>query len=300
MIITKKNIYYAALFSLTIICSAYAQYPIIKELSSEDPVFKQLEADIELFYKSIYQKAVDSPALVFFTYTPKPEESLIDISSIINISYDTIASLNHIQHPEELSSLGEIIIPNKNGLFIPEKEQNELERYLKKRERETSGEEITIIRNKNKEKFAFFPNDIFTPMERLYFLGVFFRFPIENAKITSFFGHRLDPFTGGNSFHHGIDVAAPVGTKVYPAQRGIVETTGKDSVLGLYIIIEHQNGYKTLYAHLGEIFVRRNQEVKTDTVIGTVGMTGKTTGPHLHFGIKTGIGWKDPLQVIKK
>ena len=105
-------------------------------------------------------------------------------------------------------------------------------------------------------------------------------------KLSSLFGARKDPFTGKASNHTGIDVPAASGTEIHAAQGGVVTTVGtnKNHSYGYYCIISHGNGISTLYAHMKNIpSVKEGDTVKKGQVIGYVGSTGRSTGPHLHF-----------------
>ncbi|NJM64859.1 MAG: peptidoglycan DD-metalloendopeptidase family protein [Acaryochloris sp. RU_4_1] len=104
------------------------------------------------------------------------------------------------------------------------------------------------------------------------------------ASITSAFGWRVHPISGESSFHAGTDLAAPMGTPVLAAFPGQVETAGFMGGYGLSILLQHQQGpTATRYAHLSKIYVQPGQWVSQGTLIGLVGSTGNSTGPHLHF-----------------
>ena len=105
-------------------------------------------------------------------------------------------------------------------------------------------------------------------------------------KLSSLFGARKDPFTGKASNHTGTDIPASSGTKIYSAQGGVVTTVGKNKnhSYGYYVIISHGNGISTLYAHMKSVAsVKEGETVEKGQVIGYVGSTGGSTGPHLHF-----------------
>ncbi len=99
------------------------------------------------------------------------------------------------------------------------------------------------------------------------------------------FGERIDQVYKSLVFHPGIDYAAPEGTIVFATANGTVEKSGTKRGLGKRIIINHENGYKTTYAHLGDIKVNTGRKVKRGDKIGTIGMTGKSLIPHLHYEI---------------
>ncbi|MCR5454737.1 MAG: M23 family metallopeptidase [Bacteroidales bacterium] len=100
------------------------------------------------------------------------------------------------------------------------------------------------------------------------------------------FGKKLDPIYKMPKMHNGIDIAANIGTEIYATANGTIEFIGDKREHGKHIIINHQNGYKTLYAHLSEYMVRRGQKVKRGDLIGLVGNTGKTLTPHLHYEVQ--------------
>jgi murein DD-endopeptidase MepM/ murein hydrolase activator NlpD len=111
------------------------------------------------------------------------------------------------------------------------------------------------------------------------------RMPIALARITSHFGHRHDPFGRGDVFHRGIDMAAPVGTSVQAVAGGTVMRANKDRHYGNVVVIDHHNGYHTLYAHNSKLLIKAGERVKAGETIAKVGSTGRSTGPHLHFEI---------------
>jgi murein DD-endopeptidase MepM/ murein hydrolase activator NlpD len=113
------------------------------------------------------------------------------------------------------------------------------------------------------------------------------------ASITSVFGWRIHPITGNQRFHAGTDLGAPTGTPILAAAGGQVETANWLGGYGLAVIINHKSAQQTLYGHMSEIFVQPGQWVEPGTVIGRVGSTGNSTGPHLHFEVRhlTPNGW---------
>lgn len=104
--------------------------------------------------------------------------------------------------------------------------------------------------------------------------------------ISSTFGYRINPFGGYNSeFHNGLDFPAPVGTAVFATAPGTVEEVGWNNIFGLMILLDHGNGYLTLYGHLSGVAVNKGQQVGLGDLIGQVGSTGRSTGPHLHYSV---------------
>ena len=104
--------------------------------------------------------------------------------------------------------------------------------------------------------------------------------------ISSGFGYRSDPFTGGAAFHAGLDFRGPIGAPIYAAAKGRVIFAGVKQGYGNCIEIDHGNGLTTRYAHMSAFRARVGQEVAPGNVIGAIGSTGRSTGPHLHFEVR--------------
>ena len=123
--------------------------------------------------------------------------------------------------------------------------------------------------------------------------------PVSNKdldRLSSGFGYRIDPLYKTVKFHAGLDFTAPQGTPVYATADGVVDVAGNlGNGYGNHIIIDHGYSYTTLYGHLFRIKAKRGQRVKRGEVIGYVGNTGKSTGPHLHYEIMKGNKHLDPI-----
>jgi len=104
--------------------------------------------------------------------------------------------------------------------------------------------------------------------------------------ITSEFGYRISPFTGRKEFHRGIDIATRIGKEVVAPAGGVVTKTSKDPGMGNEIRINHGNGIITTYGHMLKIAVKRGKKLKRGDAIGHVGNSGRSTGPHLHYGVQ--------------
>jgi murein DD-endopeptidase MepM/ murein hydrolase activator NlpD len=111
------------------------------------------------------------------------------------------------------------------------------------------------------------------------------RLPIEHAELMSSFGNREDPFTGRRAFHAGLDFAAGHGTQIHAAAAGTVAYAGFRPDFGWVVEIEHGNGLTTRYAHASRLLVATGALVTPGEAIATVGSTGRSTGPHLHFEV---------------
>ncbi|MCH5225189.1 MAG: M23 family metallopeptidase [Muribaculaceae bacterium] len=135
-----------------------------------------------------------------------------------------------------------------------------------------SFEQLQEALGKNQERLAHIPSVL----------------PINIADYTmsSGYGYRVDPIYGASKFHEGLDFAAAKGTDVFATGDGIVTLASREAGYGNCIDIDHGYNYLTRYAHLSEILVKPGESVKRGQLIGKVGSTGKSTGPHLHYEVR--------------
>lgn len=111
--------------------------------------------------------------------------------------------------------------------------------------------------------------------------------PADQFWLTSTFGYRWDPFTRNRRMHHGIDLAGPVGLNIYATGAGVVEVAEHNRYgYGKEVIVNHGFGYTSIYAHLEKILVKQGQKVRRGELVGQLGNTGRSTGPHLHYEIR--------------
>ena len=125
-------------------------------------------------------------------------------------------------------------------------------------------------------------------------------FPVKVGHISSRYGMRKDPFTGKRTMHRGMDIAARKGTSIYPVGEGKVVFSGRKSGFGKMIEIEHSSTVVSRYSHLKKSLVKKGQMVKTTDVIGQVGSTGRSTGPHLHLEIAFNGETSNPRQFLSR
>lgn len=116
--------------------------------------------------------------------------------------------------------------------------------------------------------------------------------------VTSGFGYRRSPLRGGTRFHEGIDIASPVGTPIKSPADGVVSFAGYKSGLGKVIVVDHGYGITTMYGHNSDLFVAEGNRIKRGMVISSIGMTGRTTGPHLHYQVMVDGVPVDPLKYL--
>lgn len=123
------------------------------------------------------------------------------------------------------------------------------------------------------------------------------RTPVEGARMTSGFGMRRHPILGFSKMHKGTDFGAPIGTPIYAAGSGVVEEAQFSGSYGKFVLIRHNGRVETAYAHMSRIAVEDGARVKQGDVIGYVGMTGRSTGPHLHYEVRVDRQPVNPLSM---
>ena len=131
--------------------------------------------------------------------------------------------------------------------------------------------------------------------------GESFRFPLPagiGVVITSPYGYRVHPITGNYSLHNGVDLAIGSGTPIYASKSGYITTATYNYAYGYYVTINHMDGFSTLYAHMTSYAVSEGQYVERGDIIGYVGSTGWSTGPHLHFTMYYNGATVNPMEYI--
>lgn len=122
--------------------------------------------------------------------------------------------------------------------------------------------------------------------------------PAKGTRVSSKFGMRANPFGRGVELHNGIDFPGPIGTPIHATGAGTVEKATSGRGYGKHIIIDHGYGYKTLYAHLSEMAVTAGDSVEREDIIGRMGNTGRSTGPHLHYTVYYDGNAVDPQDLL--
>ena len=144
----------------------------------------------------------------------------------------------------------------------------------------------------------FIPNARMSNVELRKALGTLFVAPVE-GRLTSRFGMRIDPISQKNSMHFGLDIANETGTPVFASNDGTVRMVGNGRLYGNYVVIDHVEQFQTLYAHLSQISVEEGERIAQGELVGRIGSTGYSTGPHLHFTIFKAYEPVNPLDYIK-
>ena len=147
-------------------------------------------------------------------------------------------------------------------------------------------------------------NDLMTAIESRLFeqkikkLMIPTQIPVPDVSTGSFFGWRIDPFTGMSALHQGLDFPAPIGTTVLSAAGGVVVTQEVQPNYGFVIEVDHGNEVLTRYAHLSRSFVKKGDLIKRGQKMAEVGNTGRSTGPHLHFEVLVRGVAQDPQKFL--
>jgi murein DD-endopeptidase MepM/ murein hydrolase activator NlpD len=190
-----------------------------------------------------------------------------------------------------------LLLPTVSGIFVPLDPASDMERLLFSARNPDEGVVITI----DGTRYLFFPGDDFSPTERSFFLsGGRFQFPLREFTITSRFGSRVSPISGTVRFHGGLDLAASMGANVYVAGEGTVIECGENAVYGKFVIVRHDAMWTSLYGHLSAVLVKPDAKVEQGTLLGKVGSTGQSTGPHLHFELRQNGKATDPQTLLKR
>lgn len=273
--------------------------PVIATLSSRNNDFARYMQNVEKSYQSISAGRSFHPNFYLYTVSADddslPVKNLVSLAARCSIPYAEIALLNDLTSAEEDLTGKTLILPDAPGLFVPLNPTTSIGALVKKRLANPDlGNEYVI----DGKTYQYFTQERLTPTELAFFLDTNLRMPLDNSVLTSGFGSRISPITGLNHEHKGIDLAAPEGTRVYACKGGTVAIASYDNTYGNYIILDHENKTQSVYAHLSAMLVETGEDVARGTVIGRVGTTGASTGPHLHFEIRVNGAPQDPRRLL--
>lgn len=299
----------AACFIFFLFLSALSQaqapygspYPEILELSSWNPVFRQYQDDILSARMAI--AAAKTTELHIYRYRVRPTDTILGIAARCSMPYDAIVSLNRLESVTTAIEGKILYLPSIPALYLPENAQNPLERLLiASFDPATEGIISFSFRPESapRRQVHCLTDASFDGTVRAFFLTPSIRFPLPEGVVTSTFGMRKNPLTGNLVFHHGVDLAAPTGTSVFACADGIVTAKGFHEIYGNYIVLRHNGNRESLYGHLKTIKIELHDTVKSGSIIGIVGSTGQSTGPHLHFEIHENGVPKNPAGFLKR
>ena len=274
--------------------------PFSREVQADSALLEtQAEAESYLEMSEIPLDLI--PDFEWHTYRVQRGDSVSRIAVRFGISMDAVIASNGIENARRLRE-GQILrIPNMDGIPHTVRRGETLSGISNMHNvPESIILDVNDIRSNilKEGETLFIPGARMAPDALRLSLGEQFIFPVARD-ITSGFGWRPDPFTGRQSFHRGIDLRGSIGTPVRAAKDGTVARLGNSRVYGQYIIMTHAGGFQTLYAHLSSFSVRQGDRVRQGAVIGAVGNTGMSTGPHLHFGIHRNGNWVNPIDFLQ-
>ncbi|MCQ2576863.1 MAG: M23 family metallopeptidase [Treponema sp.] len=231
-------------------------------------------------------------SLTYQTYRVKAGDMIGFIADAFDITQDTIISVNNIKQSRLIQPGQYLKIPSMPGILYTVKIDGETpetvaEKYKIDAEKCALVNSVAINASLSAGSSLFVPDAALDWVTRQEINGDLFKNPLRARYwLSSPYGWRDSPFNSGSrSFHGGIDMAVASGTPIYAALEGTVTAAGYNATYGNYVIIQHHSGYKTLYGHMSAITCKKGNFVYTNTVIGKVGSTGLSTGPHLHFTV---------------
>lgn len=253
---------------------------------------------------SVPLQTIFSQPVTFRTYKVQNGDTISGITKKFGLkNISTLIAVNDIDNVRQLAAGQRLKIPSVDGLFYTVKKGDTLTALSAKYS--VTIEELLDVNELDDVELKV-SQQLFIPGARLdssslqSALGEQFKLPITaRFRYSSMFGPRKDPIVGVKSYHTGIDMACPQGTPILASNSGTVSFAGFSNIYGNYVIINHPNGYQTLYGHMSKIIAKKGQWVSQGTRIGLVGSTGYSTGPHLHFTVYKNGQLVNPMTVLK-
>lgn len=247
---------------------------------------------------------LDAPpdqGLFYVAYRVVKGDTISEIADRYGVTTDSVVTFNGITNARTLSIGKYLKIPTLNGILYTAKAGDTA--LALAASYGISAERIMELNGIGDDPLTggralFLPDARLSSWALREISGDLFSWPLRGW-LTSWYGWRNDPFSGDRSFHTGIDIGANRGAAVRAAMEGVVAATGYSAVSGNYVSLRHHSGYSTLYAHLDRIDVKVGRSVTQSTVIGAVGSTGYSTGPHLHFTVSKHGRTMNPMTVLR-
>ena len=231
----------------------------------------------------------------------KPGDTLLGIALQFSLNMGTIASFNDIQDVHRMRAGATYQIPDRDGLLHTVRRGESVSSIAS-----YYGSDINHILDVNHLPSTklnvgdslFIPDAEMDDIELSIILGELIRYPAQ-GRLTSPFGRRIDPILHTPGYHYGIDIANRPGTAIKAARAGRVSYVERnDSLYGHFVILSHGGGFETLYAHLSTILVSNGEYLNAGQILGRMGNTGRSTGPHLHFSVIENGAFVDPFKYL--
>jgi murein DD-endopeptidase MepM/ murein hydrolase activator NlpD len=234
------------------------------------------------------------------SYTVKNGDSISKIAVNHALSMDAIIASNGITNARRLYAGQVIRIPNMDGIPYTVKKGDSFSKISS-----AMDVPLSVVLDANDIQsdeiipgtVLFIPGARMRAEELRLALGELFIYPIR-GRLTDRYGWRNDPISGERRFHAALDLASPTGTPIKAAMDGRAATVGYNSSYGNFVILDHGNGYQTLYAHMSKVGISQGSYTRQGNKIGEVGSTGYSTGPHLHFAIYKNKRAVNPLEFL--
>lgn len=220
-------------------------------------------------------------------YIIQSGDSFWSIAKRFNLNIDTIVSFNEVPRVHVIPENYQVKIPFQDGIMVSRSEGQSLEDL---KSSYNVAEQSILFFNPDfyKSSNVYLPGVLYNLEVRLGKLGSEFFKPLKQVYLTSLFGLRVHPITKKRRFHYGVDIRGNPGETVYSAKGGRVTFAGEAAGFGTMVVVVHNRGYISRYAHLSRALVKSGMKISSQHPIGLVGKTGKSTGYHLHFEI-----WKN-------
>lgn len=276
----------------------------IDTLNSEIDTYASLISDIIKYTyiegePSVIELLLSSESLTSFLSKIEFASYMVDYNEkLINDLSGAVTDLDKSKLEHETASQKLIVLQQDNETLKEEYEKKQVELNGKIKELEKNLSQAQYLYQQKQAAEQQITQDIANLQKQIkekeVYVGAWFRpLPYSYKRISSDFGQRV--IFGKSEHHNGIDLPAPIGTSIHAVQSGtVVLATYNPNSYGWYVVIDHGGGVSTLYGHCSKLFVSEGDKVLKGSVIGLVGSTGRSTGPHLHLGLMKDGNWINP------
>ena len=277
----------------------------IEVTDAENAADSAIFSEVETAPDAAAENLDENLEITYQTYRVKSGDMIGFIEDAFDVPQDTIISVNNIKQSRLIQPGQYLKIPSMPGIIYTVKKNGETPDTIAEKYK-VNADKIASVNYLNTDSELKAGTSLFVPEAELDWAtrqeinGDLFKKPLHARYwLSSNYGWRNSPFNAGaRTFHGGLDMAVASGTPIYAALDGTVTAVGYNATYGNYVIITHHSGYKTLYGHMKSTACRKGNFVYTNTVIGYVGSTGMSTGPHLHFTVYKNGKTINPMVVL--